>query len=140
VHRKFCDSLFELIQGHNEKTRAYVNRFIKDSRKVHNYNEKLVLAAVKKGFRDRDPGTLHFCSMAQNFITLQQFLLFTKGFIRGEEDAARHDDRRSPSVHSLKIKGVVGKLFVTVPREYVGTKRNLILYLSIILTSPLMPH
>jgi hypothetical protein len=61
--RKSCDSLFELIQGRNEKTRAYVNRFIKASRKVHNYNEELALAAVEKGLRDRSPGTLHFSSM-----------------------------------------------------------------------------
>jgi Retrotransposon gag protein len=55
--RKSCDSLFKIIQGHKEKTRVYVNRFIKASRKVHNYNEELALAAIKKGLRDRGPDT-----------------------------------------------------------------------------------
>jgi hypothetical protein len=103
--KKSYDSLFELIQGRNEKTRAYVNRFIKVSRKVYNYNEKLALVAVKKGLRDRGPGTLRFSSMAQNFTFLQQFLLFAEGFMRGEEDATGYDDRRSLSIHSSKNKG-----------------------------------
>jgi hypothetical protein len=103
--QKSCNSLFELIQGCNEKTRAYVNCFIKPSRKVHNYNEELALIAVKKSLRDRGPNTLRFSSIAQNFTTLQQFLLFTKGFMRGEEDAIGHDDRKSLSVHSPKNKG-----------------------------------
>jgi Retrotransposon gag protein len=63
TYHKSCDLLFEIVQGRKEKIRAYVNRFIKSSRKVHNYNEKLDLAAIKKGFRDRGPGTLRFNSM-----------------------------------------------------------------------------
>jgi Retrotransposon gag protein len=69
--RKSYDSLFELVQGRKKKTRIYVNRFIKASRKIHNYNEELALTAIKKGLRDRGPSTLRFSSMAQNFKNLQ---------------------------------------------------------------------
>jgi Retrotransposon gag protein len=100
--RKSYYLLFEIVQGRKEKIRAYTSRFIKSSRKVHNYNEKLDLAAIKKGFRDRGPGTLRFNSMAQSFKTLQQFLLFVKGFMRGEEDAEGHEERSSPFVTSPK--------------------------------------
>jgi Retrotransposon gag protein len=100
--RKYYDSLFELVQGLKKKTRTYVNRFIKVSRNVHNYNEELSLAAIKKGLRDRGPGTLRFSSMAQNFKNLQYFLLFTEGFMRGEEDTEGHEDHKSPSVPSPK--------------------------------------
>jgi hypothetical protein len=56
--RKSYDSLFEIIQGQKEKTRVYMNCFIKASRKVHNYNEELTLVVIKKGLRDRGPSTL----------------------------------------------------------------------------------
>jgi hypothetical protein len=105
VPQKSCDSLVELIQGRNEKTRAYMNRLIKASRKVHNYNEELALVVVKKGLRDRGPSTLYFSSMTQNFTTLQQFLLFAEGFMRVEEDVVGYDDHRSPSIQSPKCKG-----------------------------------
>jgi hypothetical protein len=70
----------------------------------------LALAAIKKGLRDWGPGTLRFSSLAKNFKTLQQFLVFKEGFMRGEEDAEEHllyrdhpkgtcrDDNKSPSL------------------------------------------
>jgi hypothetical protein len=42
--------------------------------------------------------------MAQSFKMLLQFLMFTEGFMRGEEDAEGHEEQRSPFITSPKNK------------------------------------
>jgi hypothetical protein len=66
----------------------------------------LALAVIKKSLQDRGPSTLRFASLAQNFKTLQQFLLFVEGFMRGKEDVEVMRDKKNNGHRLLHLKKI----------------------------------
>jgi hypothetical protein len=83
-----CESLFQIKQKFGESTRKYVNRFVAATRLVNGYTEEIAVTAIRMGLKQGGPGSLRFDSHRHNHKTLQDFVSFAEGYIRGEEDAA----------------------------------------------------
>jgi hypothetical protein len=83
-----CESLFGVVQEPNETTRRYVNRFVAIARTVKDFNDQIAVTALRLGLKPGGPGSLRFDSHKRTFSSLQEFVHFAEGYIRGEEDAA----------------------------------------------------
>ncbi|XP_078158899.1 uncharacterized protein LOC144554456 [Carex rostrata] len=92
-----CEMLLDVVQDPEERTRTFVNRFIQKSRKIQNLNEEFTVAAIKKGLRKGDPGTLRYDACRKNVITLRELVGFAEGYIRAEEDDGDFKRPRSRS-------------------------------------------
>jgi len=91
------EMLLDIVQEPEERTRTFVNRFIQKSRKIQNLNEEFAVAAIKKGLRKGGPGTLRYDACRKNVKTLRDFVAFTEGYIRAEEDDGKVERSRSRS-------------------------------------------
>ena len=85
--------MFDIVQGAEEPTRKYVDRFLEASKNVKGYDDKLAILALRRGLQK---GNLRFESHKHEFATLQEFVQFAGAYIRGEEDAASEEEVEVP--------------------------------------------
>ncbi|XP_078153001.1 uncharacterized protein LOC144548163 [Carex rostrata] len=99
--RVTCEMLFDIEQGPKEGTGKFLERFMHASRKVHDLNEEVAIAALRKGLRRGGVGTLRHDAHLKEIHTLGEFLKLAEGYIRAENDVRDTIQSRSRSPRQL---------------------------------------
>ncbi|KAJ3700090.1 hypothetical protein LUZ61_003795 [Rhynchospora tenuis] len=77
--------LMRLKQGEWEPTRKFLNRFAEEANQIADYNDEIILAAIRQGLRQG--GAHRWRAVEENFETLAEFRAAAKKTLQAEEDA-----------------------------------------------------
>ncbi|KAJ3688389.1 hypothetical protein LUZ61_017553 [Rhynchospora tenuis] len=93
--------LMRLKQGERESTRKFLNRFAEEANQTTDYNDGIILAAIREGLKQG--GTLRWRAVEEDFKTFAEFRAAAEKTLQAEEDvvvagkpAGRGVTRKSP--------------------------------------------